>query len=134
MNLRGKAERHHRFPAEERLRAAGEFRRVYDRGISRSGSFLVVFVLAAPDLTRKVGVVAGRRVGGAIRRNRAKRLLRESYRRHRDAVPATGVHLVLVARRACADAGQAEVERDYLRILRRALPSGGEPTHGEHQS
>lgn len=84
---------------------------------------MVLFALASPDLSRKAGFVAGRRVGGAVIRNRAKRLLRECYRRHRGLVPFSGVHLVFVARAGCGDAAYADVEREMLTLIDRALRS-----------
>ena len=81
---------------------------------------MVLFVLTSPDLPRKAGFVAGRRVGGAVVRNRAKRLLRESYRRHRHRIPPSGVQLVVVARVGCGEAAYAEVERQMLSLFDRA--------------
>jgi ribonuclease P protein component len=81
---------------------------------------IVLFVLTASDLERKTGFVAGRRVGNAVARNRAKRLLREAFRHHKQAIPEHGYHLVLVARNGCGEAGFQDVERDLLAVLREA--------------
>lgn len=101
----------------ERLRYQSEFRRVYDRGRSFPGSFIVLFVLAEPDVERKAGFVAGRRVGNAVMRNRAKRLLREAYRHHKGRIPEHGYQLVLVARHGCGGASYQNVERDLLDLF-----------------
>jgi ribonuclease P protein component len=103
----------------ERLRYRSEFQRVYSDGKSHPGSLLVLFVLTSPHLERKAGFVAGRRVGNAVARNRAKRLMREAYRRHKDRVPAQGVNLVLVARRGCAEAEYRSVESELLTLFAR---------------
>jgi len=55
-----------------------EFHRVYEKGVKRVGRLLVVYLLPADDMAR--AVVASRKVGGAVQRNRAKRLLREAIR------------------------------------------------------
>jgi ribonuclease P protein component len=68
-------------------------------------------------------------VGGAVARNRARRLMREAFRRHQLEL-AQPVDLVLVARPSIAGKGFAEVERDFLITLRKAklLPSASGPT------
>lgn len=72
----------------------------------------------------RLGLVVSKKVGGAVVRNRARRLLREAYRLHQhDFVQA--VDLVLVARPSIAGRGFAEVERDFLATLRRARLSKG---------
>lgn len=53
-----------------------QFQKVYREGVKRIGRLLVVYLLPADEYAR--GIVASRKVGGAVRRNRAKRLLREA--------------------------------------------------------
>ena len=53
-----------------------EFQRVYEDGAKQVGRFLVVYLLSADNNAQ--AVVASRKVGGAVQRNRAKRLLREA--------------------------------------------------------
>ncbi len=67
----------------------------------------------------RLGVVTSRKIGGAVQRSRARRLLRESFRQHQHEF-AQPVELVLVARNSIAGKGFADVERDFLAALNRA--------------
>ncbi|MGA2864669.1 MAG: ribonuclease P protein component [Verrucomicrobiota bacterium] len=67
----------------------------------------------------RLGVVTSGKLGNAVARSRARRLLRESFRLHQHDL-AQAVDLVLVARPSLAGKGLAEVERDFLTMLRRA--------------
>ena len=69
------------FPKETRLRKRAEFLRVYDKGVRFEGRFMTVFILPGNQEIHRVGVTATKKaIGNAVQRNRAKRLLRESFR------------------------------------------------------
>jgi ribonuclease P protein component len=67
----------------------------------------------------KLGVVTSRKIGGAVQRTRARRLLRESFRLHQHEF-AGPIELILVARNSIAGKKFADVEKDFLTTLRRA--------------
>jgi ribonuclease P protein component len=67
----------------------------------------------------KLGVVTGKNIGGAVARSRARRLLRETFRRHQHEF-AQPIELVLVARNSIAGKNFAGVEKDFLAALNRA--------------
>jgi len=109
-----------RLLASERIRHRPEFERVYAEGQPHRSPLLVLFVLSTPELARKAGFVAGRRVGNAVERNRSKRLMREAYRRNKNLLPEAGLHMVLVARNGCAEATYGDVESQLLSLFERA--------------
>lgn len=78
-------------PKEARLLKRAEFLRVYDQGTRFEGRFLTVFVLPNDRPLNRVGVTATKKaIGKAHDRNRAKRLLRESFRLSRAELDAIG--------------------------------------------
>jgi ribonuclease P protein component len=72
----------------------------------------------APGHPNRLGVVTSRKVGSAVIRNRARRLLREAFRRHQHALKGP-LDVVLVARASIAGKRAGEVEQDFLVALRR---------------
>lgn len=101
----------------ERLRYGHEFRRIYQQGRCCVGRVAVLYVCERTEPAkpaRRVGVVSGRRLGGAVKRNRARRLLREVYRRHKSRLKEN-IELVMVARPALLELSWAEIERELLR-------------------
>lgn len=97
----------------ERLRDGRVIAAVLHSRRQRAGRLLAVHVLATDGSRTRLGVVASRRVGGAVQRNRAKRLLREAGR---TVAWRAGLDIVLVARAAAAGASFSAV-RDEMASL-----------------
>jgi ribonuclease P protein component len=102
--------------AAERIRRRPEFEHVYKDGARIHGRFMTLFVLPNGTTTPRFGVAATRKLGSAVERNRAKRLAREMFRRHKSAA---GLDIVVVPRREMLDAPFASLEADYLAVLER---------------
>jgi ribonuclease P protein component len=100
----------------ERVRRRPEFQRAYDTGARVHGRLLTLFVVSNGLAYSRLGVSATRKLGPATVRNRAKRLAREVFRRHKTT---SGVDIVIVPRREMLDAPFASLEADYLAALRR---------------
>ncbi len=89
-------------PKESRIAKRADFLRVYEQGKRFEGRFMTVFILPSKRGLHRVGVTATKKaIGKAHDRNRAKRLLRESFRLNRAEIEAIDIRCdwVLNARR-----------------------------------
>lgn len=89
---------HNERPQHTTLRAKQDFDRVYSGGLAQRGEFVVLIHCANQLGCLRTAVVASRRVGGAVQRNRAKRLLRVAIRTLFSGSRANLIDVVLVAR------------------------------------
>lgn len=107
-------ERHGR---RDRLSRSADFERVYRQGRSHAGRYLVVYSFPRdPGSQLRLGLSVGRRIGGAVERNRVKRLIREAFWARADRLPAEH-DFVVVARPECGEL----VRRDGAAGITRAL-------------
>ena len=111
-----------RFRPAHRIRKRREYRAVYDGGRRVSGRAFVVFLLSNDLGHPRLGITAPKRVGNAVVRNRMKRIVREVFRRNREAF---GTYDVVVNVRAGAPVMPfPALQRDLLQMVRRAGASG----------
>jgi ribonuclease P protein component len=104
--MRGRASR------RRRLSRSAEFERVYRQGRSKGNRFLVLYAFPrgegdAADDGPRLGLSVSRRVGGAVERNRVKRVLREAFWAEAERLPA-GSDYVVVARPDARDLAERE--------------------------
>jgi len=109
-----------RFPPVARLRTGGEFERVFKRGTRLDGPLFLLVAVENDQGRPRLGLAASRRIGRATVRNRAKRLLRESFRR----LPIGGdraYDLVLIPKPEIVGRSQSEVDDEYGQRIRQLL-------------
>ena len=102
-----------------RLTRSQDFKRVRQSGKSYAHPLIVLVAQANEEMKVRVGVAAGRTVGTAVKRNRAKRLLPEAMR---PLIPslASGWDLILIARPALVSSTLTDTRQALINVLQRA--------------
>lgn len=109
-----------RFNRRARIKQSRDFAKVRQEGERLAIGCLIANWRKLPSGSgSRLGVITAGKIGNAVLRNRARRLLRESFRLHQREL-AQPVDLVLVARASIAGKGFAEVEKDFLTTLRKS--------------
>jgi ribonuclease P protein component len=107
-----------RLRPDERIRRRAEYRKIYQEGARFHARLMTLFILPNHQQGPRLGVAATRKLGSAVRRTRAKRLVREIFRRNK---PAAGYDIVVVPRPEMLSAGFSDLEADYCSALRRRI-------------
>ena len=106
-----------KLPRRARIKASRDFARARTQGKRIACGCLILNWL--PAASTRVGVITGRKLGNAVVRSRARRVLRESFRLHQHEL-AQSADVILVARESVVRKNFGEVERDFLSALRQA--------------
>ena len=92
-----------------------EFQRLYRRGKSAASPYLALYCRKGRRGENRLGFTVGKKVGGAVQRNRVRRRLREIYRLHEDEL-LPGHDIVVVARVKAVYARYGQLERSFLTL------------------
>ena len=105
------------FDRSERVRRRVEYQRIYDKGVKVHGPKFTLFRFPNGLAEGRLGIAATRKLGGAVARNRAKRLIREVFRRNK---LAPGFDIVIVPRRELLETSLVALEREFRNTLERS--------------
>ncbi len=111
-----------RFRRRQRLHLQRDFVRLFARRCSASDGLLVIYVDANALAWSRLGIKAGKRLGGAVVRNRIKRRIREAFRLRQQGLPE-GLDVLCIPRPGTsADAGVDAFGESLDRLIARAVP------------
>jgi ribonuclease P protein component len=102
------------FLAGEHVRKRADFELIYKTGFKRSGRLMTMFTREREAGPARLGIAATRKMGPAVERNRAKRLVRELFRHNK---PAASVDVVVVPRREILAAAYDRIEAEFRSLL-----------------
>ena len=104
------------FGPAEHVRKRADFELIYKTGFKRSGRLMTMFTRERETGPSRLGIAATRKMGAAVERNRAKRLVRELFRHNK---PGTTQDVVVVPRREMLEASYERIEAEFRALLAR---------------
>lgn len=100
------------------LKQNHEFRRLYNKGRSAVSPYFAVYCRKTNRPISRLGITTGVKLGNAVKRNRARRRIRELYRTN-EARLAPGYDIVVVARTRVIYGRHRDLERSFLQLMRK---------------
>ena len=111
------------------LKQNHEFRRLYNKGKSAVSPYFAVYCRKTGRPVSRLGITTGVKLGNAVRRNRARRRIRELYRTHEGEL-LPGCDIVIVARARVIYGRYSELERSFVQLMKKlglTAPKGDRP-------
>ncbi len=105
-----------RFTWKERLHKRKEFQKVFEKGKIFKNEQIKIYALLNNSPVSRLGLVAGKKFGNAVKRNRYKRIFREAYRLNKNLLK-NGVDLVILPRHGLNDLSLKAVEENFKNLL-----------------
>jgi len=105
------------FARDSHVRKRSDFELIYKTGTKRSGRLMTMFTRERDQGHARLGIAATRKMGAAVARNRAKRVVRELFRHHKPSAP---LDIVVVPRRELLDAPFERIEAEFRALLDRS--------------
>ncbi len=108
---------------KEILRRKQDFSAIYKKGKSVPDRYVVLFYRKNGLSYNRISFLASKKVGNSVQRNRAKRLMKESYRMNRDRF-STGYDLIFIARNSINGKKCKDVEKSMMNAAERGKVTG----------
>lgn len=105
-------------PRNFRLKKKSEFKKIFEAGKSYPGKYTVLIIMKGSN-KKKFGFIASKKVGNAVERNRARRLMREVIRLNISHI-IEGAQIICIARATIKGASYNDVEKVILQSLKRS--------------
>jgi ribonuclease P protein component len=105
------------FPREERIRLRADYQRIFQKGKARKAEHFRIYICPNRLPYGRLGISVGKRVGGAVIRNRLKRLVREFFRLNKSLFPGSS-DVVIVPQPGAANLGFWKLADELKGILR----------------
>jgi len=115
------AEPSQQFDKSRRLRQRGDFQHVFDGGCRIRARYFTLLIARGQTQAFRLGIVASRKIGDAVRRNRAKRLIRELFRLTAQPNAVTALDIVVIPNRELFGASYKALADEFKGALNRGL-------------
>jgi ribonuclease P protein component len=105
------------YSPRERIRKKKDFSNLYKKGNSARGTYLNLIYLPNSLTYSRMAVVASKKIGNAVQRNRVRRRVKELFRRNKDLL-MTPVDMIVVTKKGIQDATLDDIRPQFLSMIR----------------
>lgn len=102
-----------------KINKSSEYNCIYKTGRRIQGKHIIIFIRDNDEAFNRFGIVASKKVGNAVKRNRAKRQIRAVISKNSNILN-NGFDIIIIARASIKGMSFALIERDFLYIMKRA--------------
>ncbi|MGI5912124.1 MAG: ribonuclease P protein component [Syntrophomonadaceae bacterium] len=106
-------------PKLYRINKSKEYHHTYNYGLKIPGKYLVVYILKSKILNNRFGIVASKRVGNAVKRNRARRRISAIVRGSEQELKQ-GYNIIIIARQQINKCEYKELIKDFYTVMKKA--------------
>lgn len=100
------------------LKLNKEFKRLYYQGAYKTSPFLVVYCKRGRGKKNvRFGITTGKKIGNAVKRNRARRIIKEAFLHLARNLPVSGYEFVFVARKGCDECKMQEIKEQMKKQI-----------------